>query len=309
MTTTLRVSLSGGEAAFGRVRAADVGRLLVGVEQVLARAAAHVVAGQPGRGRGRRGRLIEEATRLRLLAIEPGSVVGVLQVPGAGEVEGGLDLDLAELASLGETALRYAVSTAVEGRWRYSDVAAAFVTLAEGVGVGSRCDAITITATDADDLQRVIIDPDRRERLRLVAEPAPLPRTDAVSGTLVEADFERRTARLRTPFGQAIAVHFDADLDDAVYETLRHQSELRGEVAYDPETLEVRSIRVRRLGRAEQLEMATDAARFWEAPRPFAALQTEQGAPVSVDLESLWIPDLTDEQRDQLVKAAETGES
>jgi len=307
MTTTLRVALTGGEAAFGQVRAADVGRMLVGVEQVLARAAAHVVAGQPGRGRGRRGRLIEEATRLRLVAIEPGSVVGVLQIPGAqSDVVDGLDL--ADVASLGETALRYAVGTAVEGRWRYADVAAAFVSLADGVGVGTRCDAISITTTAGEQLEPVVIDADRRERLRLIAEPAPLPRTDAVSGTLVEADFERRSARLRTPFGQAIAVHFDADLDDAVYETLRHQSELRGEVTYDPETLEVRSIRVRRLGRAEQLELVTDAGRFWEAPRSFAALQSEQGAPRSVDLDSLWIPDLTEEQRDSLVKMAETGE-
>ena len=305
MPKTLRVSMLGGEAELGHVRAADVGRVLVAVERVLGRAAAHVVAGQPGKLRGRRGKLIERATQLRLLALEPGSVVGVLEVPQA--AKGDSDLDLTEVASLGETAVRYAFSTASDGRWRYADVAAAFVDLADAVGVGSRCEAISFKSDD-EALPVVVLDVRRTDELRLLAEPAPLPRSDAVVGTLVEGDFEKRTARLRTPLGQAIAVQFDPDLDDAIYETLRRQSELRGEVTYDPATMQVRAIRVRRLGKAEQIELGLESQRFWNAPPPFQTLQAEQGAPATTVLDLLWIPSLTSEQREELVSAVEHGE-
>ncbi|MBJ7604470.1 MAG: hypothetical protein JF888_15015 [Candidatus Dormibacteraeota bacterium] len=304
MGTILRVSMLEGEAALGRIRASDVGHMLVDVERVFARAAAHFVAGRPGRGQGRRGRLIEEATHLRLVGLEEGSVVCVLQFPDA--PPNGVSFDLGDVISLGETALTYAVSTATEGRRAYSDVAAALVQLANDIGVGSRCKAVALSIGD-DRQPEVVIDAERRERLRLVAAPAPNPRADAITGTLVEADFERRTARLRTPLGQAIAVQFDPDIDDAIYELMRRTSKLRGEITYDPSTLQARAIRVRGLGKAEQMELATSEEDFWQAPRPFAELLHERGAAATVDLDALYIPTLTDEQRDELVKAADSG--
>lgn len=303
---TLRVSLLDGDAEFGKVRASDVGRLLLGTEQILARAAAHVVAGRPGKGVGRRGRLVEDATHLRLLAIETGSVVGVLEVPNPSS-DADNELDLHEIESLGQTAVRYAVSTALEGRLVYSDVAAAFVRLATDVGVGSRCRAVGLTVGRNHRKPDVLIDIARRDRLRLVAAPEPIPRTDAITGILVEADFERRTARLRTPFGQAVPVQFDPDLDDAIHELLRRHSELRGEIAYDPSTRAARSIRVRALAKAEQMELGSTGADFWLAPRAFAELQRERGAPAVVDLRALVIETLTDDERDELVQAADAG--
>jgi len=75
-STVLRVRLTGDDAQLGRVAAGDVARMLLGV----ARAAGHVI-GRQVKPTGRRGRAIEDTTRFRLLSIERGSIVGVLELP------------------------------------------------------------------------------------------------------------------------------------------------------------------------------------------------------------------------------------
>jgi hypothetical protein len=110
MSTVLRVRLTGEDAELGHVAAGDVARMLLGVERAVARAAGHVI-GRQVKPTGRRGRTIEETTRFRLLGIERGSVVGVLELPEEVADNGALDLDT---PSLGDLALESALATAAE---------------------------------------------------------------------------------------------------------------------------------------------------------------------------------------------------
>jgi hypothetical protein len=108
----LRVRLEGEEAELGRVAASDFARLLLGTQSAIQRAAGHVI-GKALRETGRPGKVIEDSTRLRLVAIERGSVVAVLEAP---ERQAGPDmLDLAD-RDLGELAIDRALSTAARRR-------------------------------------------------------------------------------------------------------------------------------------------------------------------------------------------------
>src|SRR5207249_4048531 len=94
-------------------------------------------------------------------------------------------------------------------------------------------------------------------------------------GTLVEADFESFTARLRRPTGQAVTVSFDPSLSDSIHAALREPATIEGWVTYDPGTQQARSINVRSVRRAEQI-MLVDTGAFREH-RTFKELQAAQG--------------------------------
>lgn len=98
MSTVLRVRLTGDDTQLGRVAAGDVARMLLGIERAVARAAGHVI-GRQVKSTGRRGRAIEE-TRFRLLSIERGSVVGVLELPEQAANADTLDVDVPSLGPL-----------------------------------------------------------------------------------------------------------------------------------------------------------------------------------------------------------------
>jgi hypothetical protein len=140
MSTVLRVRLTGDEAQLGRVAAGDVARMLLGVERAVARAAGHVI-GRQVKPTGRRGRVIEETTRFRLLSIERGSIVGVLELP---EEATNADTLNADVPSLGPLALESALATAAGEETEQVDVAEAFVQLVDDVGVGSRFQSLTL---------------------------------------------------------------------------------------------------------------------------------------------------------------------
>ncbi len=187
---------------------------------------------------------------------------------------------------------------------RYPDVAEAFVRLADDVGIGVRFDAVTfehpITAWARPQL--VAIDAVARDRLRSAVEAAALARTDRLVGTLVEADFERFTARLRDPAGSRISVRFNVDLADDIQEALRRQAELVGEVEYDPATSEARAVELKRIVREEQLVIGLEPGEFWSAPA-IEELAAERGIRPVDDVESLRDHEATEEDVDRLLAA------
>src|SRR4030088_602416 len=131
----VHASLTGPAASLGQVAAADVAHLFLGLERAIARASGHIL-GRKVKTRGRRETLIASATRLRLVSIEPGSVVGVLELP---DVRGGDDdLEFGDVATLGETALIQTIETAAGQGPGYRDVTRALVNLADELGIGSR---------------------------------------------------------------------------------------------------------------------------------------------------------------------------
>ena len=90
--------------------------MLLGVERAVARAAGHVI-GRQVKPTGRRGRAIEETTRFRLLSVERGSIVGVLELPEEAANADTLNVDVPSLRPL---ALGSALATAAgeePSRW------------------------------------------------------------------------------------------------------------------------------------------------------------------------------------------------
>jgi hypothetical protein len=288
----LRVRLTGEDAELGRVPAGDVARLLLGLERAVARAAA-IVLGRRKPSGGRHEAAVEQASRLRLRGIESGSVVPVLEVPDEAIAEDGT-LDL-KATHLGETAVRLVLDATAQPN-PPPDVAAALLDLADTLHIGERYDAVTIDWRRSAGNIVARIDSGVRERLRVYVEGAPSTVVeDSVVGTLVEADFENRTARLRSPAGAAVAVSFPEALDDKIQEALRDRATLQGDVAYDPESKVARSVKVHTLERGRQLLLGIEDDTFWRT-RSFDELAAEQGAKQPVDPESLYAHGASDEE-------------
>lgn len=298
MSTLLRVRLTGDDAQLGRVAAGDVARMLLGVERAVARAAGHVI-GRQVKATGRRGRAIEETTRFRLLSIEQGSVVGVLELPEEAANADTLNVDV---PSLGQLALESALATAAGDETEQVDVAEAFVRLVDDVGVGSRFRSLTLEEDGPAERKTVTLDRLARDRLFEIVSAAPSARDDSLVGVLVEADFESNTARLRTTGGQRIAIRFETELADRIQEGLRRQSEFRGEVSYDPQTLEARSVSLRSIVRGDQLVMGFDAGDFW-APDEIDKLAAEREIRRVEDADTLRDREASDEEVDRLLAA------
>jgi len=298
MGETVRVRLVGDEAQFGRIAAGDVARLFLGLERAIARAAGHAL-GRQVKPTGRRGRVIEDATHLRLVAIEKGSVIGVLALPD--RTPPTEEFELGD-TSLGETALEIALATAGGDTTSYADVAEALVQLVDEIGVGSRFSALTLTALGRGGTPEIVLDADARDRLRGVMMLAPETRDDSLIAVLVEADFEANTARLRTAAQEKVYVHFAAELADDVQEALRRQAEFRGEVSYDPKTLRARAVELRRIDQHEQIVLDLESADFWKGEDLTELAETRGIEPV-VDLEALRINDPETEVLDRFFAA------
>lgn len=292
----LRVELAGGEAKLGEVSAADVARLILGVERAMARAAS-VVVGRPKTTTGRYDDVIERAVRLKLRPVMDGSVVPVLEVPQFVPADDST-LDL-EATSLGDAALAQVLDAADPQKHPHPVVAKGLLELAESLRVGERYDSITFDSDAGGRRRKVRVDGVVRARLRVYVDSVPLPpvRQDAVVGVLVEADFEKRTARLRTPTEPAVQVSFAQDLDDDIQAALRQQATLRGEIVFDPKTHVARSVVLRALDRGEQLVLGLDSAEFWR-DRSFEDLARQQGAGEPVDARNLYDAEASDEERD-----------
>ena len=298
----LRVKLEGETATLGEVAAGDVARLILGVEHAIAQAAS-VVLGRPKTTPGRYEDAVERASRLKLLAIEAGSVVPVFELPDAVPVDGMLDLDV---SSLGETALDALLAAADPQQHSHPLVAKALLELADTMRLGERYQAVSFDSpTRHGGRREVSVDGEVRARLRSYVDSMPVltSRPDAVGGVLVEADFESRTARLRTVSG-AVRVTFDESLDDDIQTALREATTLRGEVVYDPRTHTAKSVVLHAVERGEQLLLGLESAAFWRE-RSFVELAREQGAGRPVDPAVLVDADASDAERDAFMAAIE----
>lgn len=291
MSGVLRVRLSGGDARLGTVPASDVAKLLLGVEAAVARATGYVL-GRRVKPTGRWESAIVAAVRFRLVSIEEGSVVSVLELP---ELESDPDTFDFDASTLGEMGLVAALKVA-RGDAADPDVAAAFVKMMDQIGLGSRYEAVTFDTDVHEAPPGVTLDVPARDRLeRVAAKASPEVRPDTLVGVLVEADFESFSARLRSPDGESVAVNFDEDLADDIQEILRSPAELVGEIEYDPETSRAVRVELRAITRAEQLAMHLEAGNFWEEVT-VAELGVQHGVePVTGDVE-LGDPELTEEE-------------
>jgi len=295
-----RVKLEGHEAHLGRVPAADVARLLLLLEKAAAQAAA-VVLRQPKTTSGRYKGVIEQAVRFRLVAIEEGSVVPVLELPDASPI--GRDPPLGfDVVTLGESAIEALLDAAVHPTDPV--VAKALLDVAEGMHIGSRYDAIVLDVPGSGQPRRKVkIDARSRKNLRDYVDHAPTPaaRPDDLVGVLVEADFERRTARLRTPTEAGVEVTFSEAQADDIQAALRQSSTVRGDVSYDPKTHTAKSVRLTEIVRGIE-QLALNPGDFWRE-LTFDELAEQQGSGRPVDPDELYDDEATDAERDAFMAA------
>jgi len=292
----LRVVLQGGSARLGEVPAADVARLIDGSIRSIARAAELVSGRTPGKV-GRRGIAVEKATRFVLDGIARGSVMLLLRppAPGAG---GGLELEDSNLTDL-------AISStldAIAGKASDPYLAAGLADLGEELGLGSRYQDIRFEFRDRGSTRAVALDRKSLQRLRRTASTKVQAASDAVLGTLVEADFERLSARLRTPSDRLVKVSFDARQADDIQQALRKKTELDGIVTYDPETNEALSIETRTVTRTEAVALKFADTTYWQ-DSSVDVLAQEQGVSARADTSGLHDDEATEAELDAFFEA------
>jgi hypothetical protein len=299
--TELRVILNGELAELGKVPAADVARLLLAVERAVAHAAS-VSLGRTTRPRGRRVSAVADTARLRLRGIEQGSVIPVLEFPDVPSEA--LDLDVETLT---DTAVRRVFDTAEGLPDQHPLISSALLQLTEELRIGERYESVGLRLLNEERSREVVLDSAVRQRLRTQAGLLAVPiREETVVGTLVEADFERRTARLRSPDGQAVSVTFGEGLEDEVQEALRRQAGFVGQVVYEPESMQARSVALHAIQQPEQLIMGVDAEAFWRAPS-YDDLAEQQGVDLApIDPDDLYDASATEEERDAILAAIST---
>jgi hypothetical protein len=297
-----RVKLDGEHARLGEVPAADVARLLLLLEKAAAQAAA-VMLHQPKTTTGRYKGVIEQAVHFRLVAIEEGSVVPVLELPDPVPFDGEQTLGL-DVISLGESA----VEALLDAAQKPTDpiIAKAILDVADGMYVGERYDAIVFDVPANGrrrQRRKVKVDGRVRKRLRTYvdATPPPLPRPDDLVGVLVEADFERHTARLRTPTEAGIDVAFSDDQADDIQAALRQSSTVRGDVLYDAKTHTAKSVRLTEIVRGIE-QLVLDPGEFWRE-LSFEDLAERQGSGRPADPDALYDAEATDDERDAVMAA------
>jgi hypothetical protein len=291
----IRAQLEGADAEPGRVHAADVARIIIGLERAIARAA-YVVLGRPRRATGRHSQAIESAARLRFVGIEPGSFVELLALPEmADPSDEELPITVADLSS--QAFERLLAAVAGDDPEVDTELAGAIAQMASELGIGDRNSLVTLAegaGWPGRSRRQATIDLAVRQRMQQVSVQAPRSRDETLVGVLVEADFEGETARLRLPDGRPITVRFPAELADDIQEALRSRAQFRGLVQYHPRTSQAIGVELRALVRSTQLPFDTDS--FWQAGT-FAGLQAAQHTTGQVNPDDLAIDDLTDDER------------
>jgi hypothetical protein len=301
----LRIKLDGEKAQLGRVSAADVAQLILGVEKAAAQAAA-VVLGRPKTTSGRYQGVIEEAVRFKLVSVEDGSVVPVLELPDLPSHPGRDEFDL-EVSTLGQTAISALLDAVEEHGPQPSHplISKALLDVSERLHIGERYEAIVFDDAPSGSRPRRCVRIDRSVRARLGAyveqANARTIRSDDLTGVLFEADFERRTARLRTSTQGVVEILFAAEHDDNIQTALRQSSTVRGEVAYDPQTRLAKSVRLTKMLRGIE-QLALDSGAFWRE-MSFEGLAADQGSGDVVDPVQLVDADASEQERDSFMAA------
>jgi hypothetical protein len=242
-------------------------------------AAAYAALGRPRRYvTGRHRAAIEAASQLRFCDVEPGSVVTVFALPTlVEEAEDTLGLGVDDLA--GAAFDRLVAAFHQPDEQVDTGIARALAELADGLGIGERYDDLLLQSPRSP--HEVRIDPSVRARMRRLADAPPTTQPDVLVGSLREADFDRRTSRLRTSSGETVVVAFPPELDDQVQEALRSQAYFEGIVTFDPTTATARRVELRRISNPEALPF--DSEEFW-TPLSVETLAEVQGIePASFD--------------------------
>jgi hypothetical protein len=296
MTHEFEVRLDGPKAHLGEVPAADVAKLLVGVERVLAHASAYLV-NRPIKSRGRREQLVVDASRVALVGVREGSVVPVFAIPDVAPPVG-FALDA---APLGEHALRAALRAATNVSEAPAEVAGALAQLGRDLDIGTVYASLEFRYTNGGPEQRVTIDGAAVARLEERAQSAPRLRSGDIQGVLVEADFEALRGHIRTSEGKRVTLEYGNELADDIEEAIRERRDFVGEVVYDATGETIESVRLTAIERQSPLWPGLEPGEFW-VHRSIDDLMVAQSATASADIASLTI-DASDAEAEAFLEA------
>ncbi|WP_204014366.1 hypothetical protein [Sphaerimonospora thailandensis] len=260
METLIRAILTGEKDQLGQIPAADVAKLILGLQQALAAAASTVVRQRRKGVTGRHPAAIEAASRLAFRGVEPGSVQTLFALPDLGADADGDSFEFGDIPDLAQLAFDRLVRS-----FSSSDpdptLARAIAKLGDELNVGSG--GRTLRLVSGNGMSSGILDHSVRVRMNRYIRKQPVQRDDVLVGSLVEADFERHTARLQPAAGPPVQVTFPEEMADAVQECLRRITEFTGNVTFDPGSLVALKIELDRLSAADPLELEIESDSFW----------------------------------------------
>ena len=304
MTARLVLRLTGDNARLGELYASDLARLIDGVERAVGRTAAQL-AGRAPRTAGRLPKAIARAAKLRVIDIKEGSLVLELAPPDAlsgheAVEQEALDLDDSLLA---ESAIRTVIEVLSGSETGFPETTMAINQLAEDLDIGERYDALALTQP-GDVPHEAVLDSTARKRLSAAAQqPTRSDDAGALVGILYQADFEKNTARLRTPYGASVSVRFDDDHAQRIKEALRESSQLQGRITYSQTTSAIVSVDLTEITPTEQLVMP-DIEDFW-VKRSLEELAEAQGVGVVESIKMLQDDTISDEEAEAFIAALE----
>lgn len=296
MGQEFEVRLEGPKAHLGEVPAGDVAKLLIGVERVLAHAAAHLVR-RPIKSRGRREQLVADASRVALVGLREGSVIPVFAIPDAPPPPGfGF-----ETIPLGELALREALRAVGMVSQAPAEVAGALAQLGRDLGIGTAYASLQFRYANGGPEQRVLIDRSVVEQLEVRAQSGPRLGAGGVRGVLVEADFETLRGHVRTPDGRRITLEYPGELADDIQEAIRQRRDFVGDVVYDAGGSIVESVRLTAIQRQAPAWPDLETGEFWVQPS-IEEIKLAQGGGAPIDVSTLTM-DVSDAEAESFLEA------
>ncbi|MCY3862383.1 MAG: hypothetical protein OXG67_10525 [bacterium] len=300
MTARLVLRLTGDNARLGEVYASDLAHLLNGVDRAVSRTAAQIAGRVPRKG-GRLPQAITGATKLRLTAIKEGSLVLEFAPPDVPSEQEALDLGDMHLA---DSAISTVIDVLEGSETGFPEATAVLSQLAEDLDIGERYEALSLTQP-GDVPREAVMDTTARSRLSVAVQRRT--RSDdggTLVGILYEADFEKNTARLRTPLGDSVTVRFDDGHATSIKEALREQAQLQGSVTYNEATAAIVSVELAKIASAAQLGLMPDMENFWMS-QSLEELAESQGANVIDRIDALQDDTITEKEVEDFLAALE----
>lgn len=278
----------------------EVVAFLDGVVGLVARGAGEILL-RPIRTPGRYEGPIEDASHIRLASLTSGSIVAEFLPSAAAATPGAIGLDTVDLSG---QAFGLLIDVAGGDGGQYPELAGAlteFVDRFAGRHEGAR---LRIEDRRPNRERQVVLEAARPTALErsTSGEAADTSPTAEVMGRFYEANLESRSAYVRTPSGERVAVTFGPEHDADVKRLFGDRAALRGDVRYDPKTSLMKSIRIREIGTGDQLKLDLSGQDFW-TDRPASELAAEVGAHVVTDPADLKLAGVSDEEWTGLYEA------
>ena len=286
----LRLKVHGPHIKPGRI---PIPELLVICEQaqLAVNRQAEVLRGKPGLRPGPTATLVKDECTLELFSIGRGSAVMSFAGPEP-KPQAQTDLDL-DIETLGEAAVREVVMSlrAAKGRKKTSitmdvGVKRSFQEMGKLLNNGvSKIEWSTLGTARSRSRVTAVFDDQARTRIDNSEQGSSLKPVN-IDGRLEMADFKHGDLKciIHTPEGQRVTCSFTADIEDDVYQALRHVARVTGSASINPKTERIEHIA---LSSVKVLDPFFDHSQAFFASMTLEQLTKAQGVDPTFDLRTL----------------------